>query len=141
MIPEKCRIFRSEKNIVLKENNKTIRIDNADLSNLETIRVDGCVITNKTACDFAVLNTDCGALIELKGCNVERAIQQLVETHDYFKSARPSHTIKRGYIISSRVPSFPTSMRKLEETFRKTKMKINMKTRILEISSSAIFGS
>ncbi len=67
--------------------------------------VDGCCIKNREACDFLMLADDNEAwLIELKGRDVAKAIQQIHATLDQFEHALRPRTI-HARVVPTRVPA------------------------------------
>jgi hypothetical protein len=84
---EKCRDFQDARpRIVCEEKRTKITFHNLTGETVAKIRIDGCVISDKTIkkCDYLIL---CSALkkavlVELKGREVETAIEQLSATLD-----------------------------------------------------------
>jgi hypothetical protein len=84
---EKCRDFKDERKfVVCEEKRSKITFHNAGGETVEKIRVDGCVIPDNTVkkCDYLLLcaKIEKAILVELKGKDVETAIEQLSATLD-----------------------------------------------------------
>jgi hypothetical protein len=69
------------------------------------VSIDGCVITDGSRCDFLVLvaNRPDEVYIELKGCDIEHAVEQLEATVVQV-SADKIAVAKVCYVACSRVP-------------------------------------
>jgi hypothetical protein len=78
--------------------------------------VDGCLILNKTACDWWIVHEASGSvLVELKGSDVEHAIEQIEATFEFLSKNKLLRTKNAAMIVCSRPsrhPSFTTKLQK-----------------------------
>ncbi len=128
-IPPECRENTSNPKILVKENRSEITFLNPDRIKVVKIKVDGCVIKKDSPdlrCDYMLLipkkdNTkevDIEIYIELKGCAVNHAVDQIKSTIRKL-SASPAKSRKFCFIISTRVPKQGTDIQKLQIQFKK----------------------
>lgn len=84
------------------------------------VRVDGCVLRNVTTCDWMMVPNDnlLEYYIELKGSDVERAIQQLVATMKEL-SRNLKTAAKRCFVISARSPLVSADIQRISFKFRR----------------------
>jgi len=126
-----------ERSNVAKENNKQFRIESSSNSVICRLKIDGCIINDNTIvkCDyvFKICDIDKLIFVELKGTDVNHAIQQIVTTLDNLKHLIKTSSIE-AYIISSSVP------RAAEQNFRNLKDKI-FKNKGLKITKFHSQGS
>jgi hypothetical protein len=77
----KCNYAFKGKVLSLTEKKKTMRFENPGGHPLDAVSVDDCWLQQKTACDFLVLDWKGRPyLVELKGDNIKRALEQLEAT-------------------------------------------------------------
>lgn len=103
------------------EKGKIFRFENHQGKTICRVRVDGCLIAEHDTkkCDFLfyVREDDRYYLVELKGSDVDTAVEQVIRTFKIIKpyiKAAPSQYI--GIIVSSSVPAATqASFRKLQE--------------------------
>jgi hypothetical protein len=104
---KRCSDKRKDLQIVVEENGRKFRIINAGRENINTVRVDSCLIDDKRQrCDFLFeigKSCYCVVYLELKGSDVEHAFKQLVATMGYL-STRHRVSTKICHIVASRVP-------------------------------------
>lgn len=102
------------------------------------LRIDDCIVTSKTIekCDFGFVrhsNNDF-YFIELKGSDIEKALDQIVTTISFFNTNMiliPKNS-RLGFIVSSKVPSAGTDVKKLKQIFAKHYGKVlEVKNRVL----------
>jgi len=105
------------------EKGKTFRFDNSHDKTVCRVRVDGCLIisTATKKCDylFHVLEDAGYYLVELKGTDVEQAVEQILQTFEQVNArikAKPQQYT--GVIVSSSVPAGT------QQRFRKLQDKI-----------------
>ena len=69
-------------------------------------RVDGVIFQNQRACDFILINETNGIayLIELKGCRVDEAVQQLQATEETLRNHLKKYKLQYR-IVTSTSPS------------------------------------
>jgi hypothetical protein len=125
-----CRNISSQKLFVYQEMRSKLTLENVDSIESTSVRVDGCEINdNSIRCDFMHLAKGIEFYIELKGQDLEHALDQIKST-----IIRLSSNIKKGnkisYIICTRSPMSSSEIQNHKLDFRK---KFNSK---LEIKSS-----
>lgn len=102
------------KAIVKIESNKDIKFDVIDF--------DGCLMKEKTACDFVVTTEHKEALyVELKGSDLKHAYAQIEAAAVHFKTAHSKHK-KTGIISFSGkfgTPKTKTTLNALDRTLKK----------------------
>ncbi|MCO6173535.1 hypothetical protein NHF50_00605 [Flavobacterium sp. NRK F10] len=124
---------------VASENGKRFEINSSE--NFTRLNIDGCVINlnGQERCDFGFLRhtTDEFYFIELKGSDIEKAFNQIVATIKLINSeffVIPKNK-RLGFIISSRVPSAGTDIKKIKQKFARDYGKIlEIKNRVLTYS-------
>lgn len=123
-MPEnKCtsRIYSSK--IKLEENKRKAVFNNPNKDAYEITKVDGCAIKEGVRCDYFITNMSTASVfVELKGCDLSHASQQLLATAQH-KSIKPLVKGKLGFlVICSKFPRFDTSVIKAKiECARKYK--------------------
>ena len=81
MIPITCIEETSDPKIKLEERGSKVIFLNEVRHPFRKIKVDGCVVQNQTAADWVVSKPPVGDLVlELKGRNVDHAIEQVTTT-------------------------------------------------------------
>ena len=126
----KCRKISSQKLFVYQEMRSKLILENVDSIESTSITVDGCEINDDTIrCDFMHIAKGIEFYIELKGQDLEHALEQIKST-----IFRLSTNVKKGnkisYIICTRSPMSSSEIQNHKLEFRK---KFNSK---LEIKSS-----
>ncbi|EPF29566.1 hypothetical protein C5N99_01375 [Treponema medium] len=101
-IPDECcEYYGNDKILVCQENKRKFVMHNNSGRNLLKIRVDGCLITSGTRCDFAVDDNSTDVyLIELKGKDLRKACIQLKNSYKYFKKNFSYKTIHCRVVLS-----------------------------------------
>lgn len=95
-------------------------ISNPSRGKVVVIKVDGCVISDNLTlrCDYALdPQTGTEIYVELKGCNVNHAIEQLESTIKRL-SLNPINGPKLCIIVSTRVPKQGTNIQSLQLKFK-----------------------
>lgn len=122
-----CETEITHKRIVLKENKSQIIFKNETQSTIRKIRIDGCVINDGLRCDYLIIdNFGTQHFIELKGCDIKHAIDQIESTICKIV-ANPKLDRKEAFIISSRCPLIDTEIQSYKVRFKKyynTKLEI-----------------
>lgn len=114
---KKCTIETTDSCIVVRENKSKFELHNPSRLTVQKIKVDGCLFTDYDEierCDWIVkydLPEKTIMYIELKGCNLDKAITQLVSTLSRTKSHFSDYR-KNCFAITTRVPKHDTSARK-----------------------------
>ena len=96
--------------IKIEEHKRKATFLNPNGATYQKGKVDGCLVTEGIRTDYFVNGEGRSVLIELKGCNVKHACDQLFATAEH-KDVKPYLTGKLGFlIICSRFPSHNTSI-------------------------------
>lgn len=127
----KCTTSTMATVIVVEENRSKLIVNNSGKRPLNKIKVDGCLISQEhEKCDWLVATTDVplrALYIELKGCDVKKAVSQLKNTVKLTEATFKDHG-KECYAITTRVPKHGTDIRKLAMDFYKeTKATLSVK--------------
>jgi hypothetical protein len=110
-----CSRKNNNSKIVLKENKSKFEISNPEKILTKQTKVDGCLIddTNEK-CDWIIsyeTPTKTALYVELKGCNVDKAISQLKSTLKLTIDVFGNHK-RKCFAVTTRVPKSSTSTRK-----------------------------
>jgi len=107
-----CILQTNSKMIVFRENKSEFRIENKAQRQVEKHQVDGCLISNGIKCDWLLIDSETRkeAYIELKGSDVEHAINQIVASAKSL-SKTPADK-KLGYVICTKSPLNSTEIQR-----------------------------
>lgn len=135
---KKCSTVTSNRIIVLQENRSKFQINNHECYEAKKIKVDGCLIEdNFEKCDWIVTceNPSRTAIfVELKGCNIDKAISQLKSTLALTTKEFQGYE-KKCFAVTTRIPKQQTSIRKKCIDFqRETKVCLSVKNQICSIN-------
>jgi hypothetical protein len=115
-----CRVAVSVSRIKVEEKGKQAVFLNPGNEEHTKTKVDGCLIRGSTACDWVVSRPDCGdILVELKGCDVDRALEQVRATIKYWKSAGYAQPRIAALVVCSRYPRFDTKLQRAKVEFKR----------------------
>lgn len=125
------------KSKVASENGKRFEVVSAE--DFTKIRIDGCLITSQTVekCDYGFVRHSSQEFyfVELKGKEIQKAYNQIVETINYFTTnliVIPKN-MRFGFIISSSVPKAGINVNNLKQDFaKKHGRKLEVKNRELK---------
>ena len=83
ILKPECVAIHSKKQFSVSEKRSKVDFKNPNLYEIREITVDKCVVTEGIRCDYLIIadDPDVSALVELKGSDVEHAIEQLKSTH------------------------------------------------------------
>ncbi len=120
---EKCGTATEAPSIVVKENRSRFEVENPNRYVCHKIKVDGCLITDEyEKCDWIISTNDPvkrAFFVELKGCNVDKAISQLKSTLDYTSDKYKGYK-KECFAVTTRIPKHGPSIRKKCLEFHKS---------------------
>ena len=126
----KCSTATTDSRIVLRENRSKFELINSEKLQVEKIKVDGCLISDaRPRCDWVLVSNEKNKAlyVELKGCEIDRAIEQLKSTLTYTRE-RYSNYNKKCFVVSTRVPKHGSSMRRrCLDFYNKTKVTLCVK--------------
>lgn len=121
-----CAIQSTNKIITAEENRRKLTIHNPSEKVIRKIKVDGCLpIKSGKRCDYMfevdnpVSTINNVIYLELKGCDIEKAYEQLIATIEIFK-AKHQKTKKECHIVASRVPKAGTKAQQLKVKMKKS---------------------
>ena len=131
-----CAHKSTHKIITAAENKRKLTINNPSGKQIKKIQVDGCLIKSGKRCDYMFeINLPKKPVtqvvfLELKGCDIEKAYQQLIATIDFFQTKLKSceekekyhkNLIKECHIVASRVPKAGAKVQQLKVKILKAK--------------------
>lgn len=120
MTKNTCVKVTSVSKIKVEENKRCVIINNPNNEKFTVTEIDGCLILNSIACDWLISNKSIGdVLIELKGCDVDHAVEQIMSTAEYIDSNKISAGKKAGLIICSKYPRIDTKVQRYKAAFAK----------------------
>lgn len=135
---ERCLKYCDRRNVAkVEENGKMIQFINNKKKKIALYRVDGCILDEGIKCDFLflVVEDKKAFFIELKGSDIEKAVQQILKTVEQLQSSLPKYMLD-ARIITTRVrtPALKsTYIMKLEKMLRQTGGKLNIKAKFDEV--------
>lgn len=120
------------KKVVVKENKKEFIVHNNQEKLIAVYHVDGCLIKTTKCCDYLVLILEdrLAHFVELKGTDIEKAVDQLNASLDQLQSSLKGNNI-HAWIISSRVktPAIKSSkVIKLQKRLKQLNGKLEIAT-------------
>lgn len=129
---KKCSTQFNNKIITASENKMTFVINNKNMHTIRKVIVDGCLINDhRSRCDYLFeFNSPTTDVIylELKGCDIEKALKQLESTINI--CSQDHHQFKRScHVVASRVPKMGTKLQALKKKFvTQNKVSLNVHT-------------
>lgn len=116
----KCSVESTNSKIVVKENKSRFEVDNPNRLSVSKVQVDGCLIAdNLEKCDWiiSISSENKRALyIELKGCDIDKALKQLKSTLEHTQSNYQDYK-KECYVVTTRIPKFGPKISKKQRDF------------------------
>jgi len=117
---KKCLTKTNDSVLVLKENKSKFEAKNTNKKTIHKIQVDGCLIDeHQEKCDWLISTTEKplrAMYIELKGCDIKKAISQLKNTIRLTEATYKDHR-RECYAITTRIPKHGTDVRKMQIDF------------------------
>jgi phosphatidylserine decarboxylase len=107
--------------ILVQENGRKATVLNKDRSVFSVIKVDGGVVVQSTACDYIISKAEkADLLIELKGVDVRRAVEQISATAELWEASGVRAGDIAGLIVCARLPNprFSTSIQRARHDFQ-----------------------
>lgn len=116
LVDRKCTEVVKVSKVKIAENGKQAVFLNPNKEEFSRTRVDGCVIVNRTACDWWVVHDTSGSvLVELKGSDVEHAIEQIEATFEYLSKNDLLLEKNAAMIVCSKPSRHPSFTSKLQK--------------------------
>lgn len=112
-----CRETSTQKIFTFKENRSTLILENRDQASSVKIIVDGCEINEGIRCDYMHISKEIEMYIELKGQDLEHAMEQIKRTMEIL-SIDLKKQKKISYIICTRSPLTSTEIQNYDRKFR-----------------------
>lgn len=117
---EQCTTVLSDPAIRLPDCGKVVVLSNPSREKVHRVRFDGCVVQNQKAVDYLVsVGNERSLLVELKGRDVEHAIDQISESAHYLKQNYAHYQPDLGLIFCKQVPSGSSTINRKRERLYK----------------------
>ncbi|MBS9780726.1 MAG: hypothetical protein KGV51_08885 [Moraxellaceae bacterium] len=123
-------------NVSLEENKMKCIFENKAKIELHKVKVDGGLLNSSAneKCDYLVhweqKNNKIVFYVELKGCDVKKAIQQLISTINLTKDRFAQFDNKNCVIVCSRFPQQDSTMIKLKKQLKGMGYTLHTKNRL-----------
>ena len=139
---EACFDNTTVSRIKFEEKGRCAVILNPDREEYTRARVDGCLIRDALAADWVVTKPDIGdVVIELKGSDVDHAIDQITATIDYWISERLRCGKLSALIVCAKYPKVDTKVQRAKSKFaRAFKAPLHIVSRNHEYSFLALLS-
>ncbi|MFG0834737.1 hypothetical protein ACF8OI_14590 [Aeromonas bivalvium] len=126
----RCTMPTTDAKIVVQENKSKFTVINKERIAINKVEVDGCLINDhREKCDW-IISIDSlkkAFFIELKGCDIDKAISQLKATLDHTKDKYGDFD-RTCFAVTTRIPKHGSSIQKKKiDFFRKTKVVLSVK--------------
>ncbi|MDM1043703.1 hypothetical protein HX004_00400 [Myroides sp. 1354] len=115
-INARCKETDSRSKFVFRENGRKLTLINSSNEESTMIKIDGCHIQNSKACDFMLVTPNYDFYIELKGQDVNKALEQVIETIEVV--GKTTKNSRKAYVICSKVPKTDTSIQMKKKTLK-----------------------
>jgi hypothetical protein len=110
-----CSTETTDSRVVVQENRSRFEVTNSRRESLKKVQVDGCLISDHSEkCDWIIeINNQSNRalFIELKGCDVDKAISQLKSTLVHTQEKYANYA-KECFAVTTRIPKHGASTRK-----------------------------
>ena len=114
-LSDRCSERVTVRKVKVEENGKKAVFLNPEGVEYIRTKIDGCLIQGQTACDWMVhCDSHGGVLIELKGKDVDRALEQLAASFDFVVNSGDRPIALAGLIVCSGMPKHPGFDTKLQ---------------------------
>jgi len=127
---DKCTIPSKDSRIVVQENRSKFEVINTNRIKINKVEVDGCLISDhREKCDWiiSIESLSRALFIELKGCDVDKAISQLKSTLIHTNSEYKDYH-RECFAVTTRIPKHGTSVRRKSlDFFKATKTTLSIK--------------
>ncbi|MEQ8998240.1 MAG: hypothetical protein RID53_17230 [Coleofasciculus sp. B1-GNL1-01] len=118
-----CETIKSDTYIVVtdpgsRNKRSKFRLHNPNRATIKVVQVDDCVIKDGIRCDYLlILPNEQEVYIELKGSNVQHAVEQIERAIEVL-SCNCKSLIKLCFISSTRCPINSTEIQNLKKKFK-----------------------
>ncbi|TPL79017.1 hypothetical protein FJ950_29205 [Mesorhizobium sp. B2-3-14] len=118
---QNCQSTSKASQIKVEEKGKRAIFLNPKKEKLVRTMFDGCVVNNAIAADWIVSKNGIGdVIVELKGCKIEHAADQICATAKYLTDHGHRQGKVSGLIVCSRYPSEDSTFQRIQLRFAKT---------------------
>ncbi len=126
----RCTIPTTDSRVVVQENKSKFEVLNKNRISINKVEVDGCLISDhREKCDWIISidSLNRALFIELKGCDIDKAISQLKSTLNHTRTKYQDYK-KECFAVTTRIPKHGSSMQKKKlEFFRQTQVTLSVK--------------
>lgn len=139
---ESCVVETKQSNIKVGENGRQAIIRNQKNELFSKAKVDGCLLKNKTSSDYVVSKPKVGdVVIELKGCDVDHAVEQVKSTMDFWVKNGFNNGLFSALIVCTRYPKVDTKIQRAKLALAKIhKSPLHIVTQNLEYDFDALLS-
>jgi len=129
----KCNECKSSKNITIKENKRVFTLKNSSSKKINLVKVDDCLIKSGQKCDY-LFEIECKNLkeifyVELKGKDLNHALEQILTTIKFCETNYSHHSYKRkAFVVLSRYPKEDSSIQKRKKEFKRQNITLKSAT-------------
>lgn len=137
-----CVVETKQSNIKVGENGRQAIIKNPGNELFCKAKVDGCLLKNKTSSDYVVSKPNVGdVVIELKGCDVDHAVEQVKSTMDFWKQNGLSNGLISALVVCTKYPKIDTKIQRAKLALAKIhKSPLHIVTQNLEYDFDALLS-
>jgi hypothetical protein len=125
-----CTVPTNDSRVVVQEKKSKFEVLNSNRIEIKKVQVDGCLINDhREKCDWIISIDSLNKVlfIELKGCDVDKAISQLKSTLEHTKSKYQTFE-RECFAVTTRIPKGGSSVRKKSlDFFKHTKTTLSIK--------------
>ena len=136
-----CVAAQSEHPVKLSDSGKYALINNETRNTYEIIHFDGCEIIGSLAADFVIHHPAVGdCIVELKGSDVNHALDQVTETAKYLAHRALRRGKLAGLVISTKYPRIDTKVQRCKAMFKsKWNAKLTVQPNLKPINFQSLF--
>ena len=117
MAENRCSEYLKISKIEVAERGKQAVFLNPENDQFVRTQVDGCLVEQTTACDWWITRRgEDSVLVELKGCDVSKALDQIVATFEYLRASGSLTKRMAALVVCRNPPSHPIFTSKLQRT-------------------------
>jgi hypothetical protein len=113
---------------------------NPERSAFRIVRADGCLFVGVTSADYIICGTPGDLIVELKGSDVDHALDQIKSTMTAWRRDPVAARTISGLIVCSRVPRFDSKIQRVKLALaRDFQAKLNVCSRNQEHNFESLF--
>lgn len=124
------------------EHGRKVVVRNPGNEKYKRSQVDGCLVNNMTAADWVISKISVGdVIIELKGKDVNHAVDQVKKTIDYWVSNKMVNGRISSLIVCSEYPRFDTRIQRARDFLaKKYSAPLHVVTKNMEFEFDALLS-